>query len=128
RRRLAPFTRCVQCNGRLIPVTKDEVIDHLEPLTRRYYDDFSRCAEGGRVSPPGSGDPAGTTTISVAARSAGGSTGPAHITQGWSALSRDSSTGSDRRLAVSSGGRSKPPWSTSSTPRRAPPRQLLQTC
>jgi uncharacterized protein len=54
RRRLAPFTRCVQCNGRLIPVTKDEVIDRLEPLTRRYYDDFSRCAECGRIYWPGS--------------------------------------------------------------------------
>jgi uncharacterized protein with PIN domain len=54
RRRLVPFTRCVQCNGRLIPVTKDEVIDHLEPLTRRYYDDFSRCAECGRIYWPGS--------------------------------------------------------------------------
>ena len=50
-----------------------------------YYGDFSRCA-----------------------RSAGGSTGPAHITQGWSALSRDSGTSSDRRLAVSSGGRFEP--------------------
>jgi uncharacterized protein len=54
RRRLAPFTRCVQCNGRLIPVTKDEVIDHLEPLTRRYYDDFSRCTECARIYWPGS--------------------------------------------------------------------------
>jgi uncharacterized protein with PIN domain len=52
--RLAPFTRCVRCNGRLVAVTKDEVIDHLEPLTRRYYDDFSRCAECGRIYWPGS--------------------------------------------------------------------------
>jgi uncharacterized protein len=49
RQRLAPLTRCVRCNGRLIAVTKDEVIDQLEPLTRRYYDDFSRCAECGRI-------------------------------------------------------------------------------
>jgi uncharacterized protein with PIN domain len=54
RRRLAPFTRCVRCNGRLVAVTKDEVIDHLEPLTRQYYDDFSRCAECGRIYWPGS--------------------------------------------------------------------------
>jgi uncharacterized protein len=49
RQRLAPFTRCVRCNGRLVAVTKEEVIDHLEPLTRRYYDDFSRCAECRRI-------------------------------------------------------------------------------
>ena len=47
--RLAPFTRCVRCNGRLVAVSKDEVIDHLEPLTRRYYDEFSRCADCGRI-------------------------------------------------------------------------------
>ncbi|MFL6087719.1 MAG: Mut7-C RNAse domain-containing protein [Mycobacterium sp.] len=47
--RLAPFTRCVRCNGRLVAVTKDEVIDHLEPLTRLYYDDFSRCTDCGRI-------------------------------------------------------------------------------
>jgi uncharacterized protein len=52
--RLAPLTRCVRCNGRLLAVTKDDVIDHLEPLTRRYYDHFSRCAECGRIYWPGS--------------------------------------------------------------------------
>ncbi len=51
---LAPFTRCVRCNGRLVAVTKEEVSDHLEPLTRRYYDDFSRCAKCGRIYWPGS--------------------------------------------------------------------------
>jgi uncharacterized protein with PIN domain/sulfur carrier protein ThiS len=54
RQRLAPLTRCVRCNGRLLAVTKDEVIDHLEPLTRRYYDDFSRCAECEQIYWPGS--------------------------------------------------------------------------
>ena len=52
--RLAPLTRCVRCNGRLLGVTKNEVIDRLEPLTRRYYDDFSRCAQCGRIYWPGS--------------------------------------------------------------------------
>ena len=54
RQRLAPFTRCVRCNGRLAAVTKDEVIEHLEPLTRRYYNEFSRCADCGRIYWPGS--------------------------------------------------------------------------
>src|SRR5246500_741211 len=49
RQRLAPLTRCLQCNGRLATVSKDEVIDDLEPLTRRYYDEFSRCADCGRI-------------------------------------------------------------------------------
>ena len=52
--RLAPLTRCVRCNGRLVAVAKDEVIDRLEPLTRLYYSDFSRCKECGRIYWPGS--------------------------------------------------------------------------
>ncbi|MDH6199078.1 uncharacterized protein with PIN domain/sulfur carrier protein ThiS [Mycobacterium frederiksbergense] len=48
-RRVAPLTRCVRCNGRLAAVTKDEVMDRLQPLTRRYYDEFSRCAGCGQI-------------------------------------------------------------------------------
>ncbi len=46
---VAPFRRCLRCNGRLAPVPKAEVLDHLPPLTRRYYDDFVRCAGCRRV-------------------------------------------------------------------------------
>lgn len=41
--RIAPFSRCLRCGGTLATVTKDEVLDELEPLTRQYYDDFRRC-------------------------------------------------------------------------------------
>ncbi|MCV7101193.1 Mut7-C RNAse domain-containing protein [Mycobacterium palustre] len=47
--RLAPLTRCVRCNGELAPVDKEEVLDRLEPLTRRHYEKFSRCTGCGRV-------------------------------------------------------------------------------
>ena len=47
--RLAPFTRCVRCNGTLTPVPKDEVMDQLEPLTRQFYEEFSRCTQCGRI-------------------------------------------------------------------------------
>jgi uncharacterized protein with PIN domain len=49
RDRLAPFTRCLRCNGRLVPVAKAEVIDRLEPLTKEHYDSFHACAACGRV-------------------------------------------------------------------------------
>ncbi len=49
RRQTKPFTRCVRCNGQLAAVAKEQVIDQLEPLTRRYYDEFSRCPECGRI-------------------------------------------------------------------------------
>lgn len=49
RRRVAPFTRCVRCNGELAAVPKEVVLDRLEPLTRRYYDEFSRCPDCGQI-------------------------------------------------------------------------------
>ncbi|MCG6657476.1 Mut7-C ubiquitin/RNAse domain-containing protein [Halomonas campisalis] len=39
----APFTRCTRCNGRLEPVAKAAVEARLEPLTKRYVDDFLQC-------------------------------------------------------------------------------------
>jgi len=40
---LAPFVRCLRCNGLLATVSKEALIDQLKPLTRLYYDDFQRC-------------------------------------------------------------------------------------
>ncbi len=34
---LAPYARCIRCNGLLRRVNKSDVLDHLEPLTRIYY-------------------------------------------------------------------------------------------
>jgi uncharacterized protein with PIN domain len=45
---LAPFVRCLRCNGLLVEVSKEAVIDHLKPLTRLYYDDFQRCPQCGQ--------------------------------------------------------------------------------
>ena len=38
-----PFQRCLRCNTPLQPVTKAEVLDRLEPLTRLYFDEFQLC-------------------------------------------------------------------------------------
>jgi uncharacterized protein len=40
---MAPFTRCVNCNGRTRPVAKEKIADRLEPRTRRYFDEFREC-------------------------------------------------------------------------------------
>jgi len=48
-RHLTPFTRCMTCNGRLIPITKAEVIDRLSPETRRHIDDFQVCASCDKI-------------------------------------------------------------------------------
>ncbi|GAB4336468.1 MAG: hypothetical protein Kow0089_06720 [Desulfobulbaceae bacterium] len=54
RDRVAPFTRCLECNLPLVPVAKEEVDHLLEPLTRKYYTTFSRCDGCGRIYWPGS--------------------------------------------------------------------------
>ncbi|MEN8189164.1 MAG: Mut7-C RNAse domain-containing protein [Thermodesulfobacteriota bacterium] len=46
---LQPFSRCLLCNDLLQEVAKSEIIDHLEPLTRKYYDRFRQCPGCGRV-------------------------------------------------------------------------------
>lgn len=47
--RIAPFTRCLHCNHPLALVDKDDVVDRLEPLTKKYYDAFRRCPGCGRI-------------------------------------------------------------------------------
>lgn len=44
-----PYTRCVNCNGMLESVPKESVIDRLEPLTKKYFNKFSRCPDCGKV-------------------------------------------------------------------------------
>jgi hypothetical protein len=41
--RLRPFHRCLRCNTPLVPVDKAQVLDRLQPLTRRYFDEFRLC-------------------------------------------------------------------------------------
>ncbi len=38
-----PFQRCIRCNHLLQPVSKAEVLDRLEPLTKLYFDEFRLC-------------------------------------------------------------------------------------
>jgi hypothetical protein len=47
--RIAPFRRCMRCNGLLQEVRKDEVFDRLQPLTRKYFDDFRICPQCGQI-------------------------------------------------------------------------------
>jgi uncharacterized protein with PIN domain len=47
--RASPFTRCVRCNSRLRPVTRDEVLEFLPPGTRQEHREFSQCPTCARV-------------------------------------------------------------------------------
>lgn len=42
---IAPFTRCIRCNGLLRNVSKAEIVERLEPLTNIYYEQFQRCTD-----------------------------------------------------------------------------------
>jgi uncharacterized protein with PIN domain len=46
---LVPYSRCTACAGRLRPVRKQDVLDLLEPGTRRTQEKFARCDRCGRV-------------------------------------------------------------------------------
>jgi uncharacterized protein with PIN domain len=46
---IRPFSRCAACNGIIEPVAKADVLEQLEPKTKKYYDTFFRCTGCGKV-------------------------------------------------------------------------------
>ncbi|MGD9895754.1 MAG: Mut7-C RNAse domain-containing protein [Candidatus Methylacidiphilaceae bacterium] len=48
-RRVAPFTRCLLCNGRLQPTEKREIADQLPQRVANAFEKFVRCAECGKI-------------------------------------------------------------------------------
>lgn len=48
-RLIEPFARCLECNGVIESVSKAEIEHRLEPLTKRYFDEFRRCSSCDRV-------------------------------------------------------------------------------
>ena len=43
-KQIKPFHRCLRCNHSLEPVSKEAVVDRLEPLTKIYFDEFQICS------------------------------------------------------------------------------------
>jgi len=52
-RKIKPLSRCIPCNGLLVPVSKETILDRLEPLTRKYYESFHICQECKKIYWPG---------------------------------------------------------------------------
>ena len=46
---LHPFSRCLRCNAELQRVSKADVLNRLEPLTKIYYDQFQNCTGCGQI-------------------------------------------------------------------------------
>lgn len=51
---LRPLSRCMRCNGLLQPVAKEQILEQLEPLTKKYYHSFRRCRRCHHIYWPGS--------------------------------------------------------------------------
>ena len=46
---IRPFSRCLKCNGALLPVDKREILEQLPPKVREGYEEFVRCEGCGKV-------------------------------------------------------------------------------
>jgi uncharacterized protein with PIN domain len=46
---IKPFRRCLRCNHPLETVSKQEIEDRLEPLTKLYFDDFQICPDCNQI-------------------------------------------------------------------------------
>ena len=46
---LRPFRRCLKCNGCILRVEKEAVLERLPPKTRIYYNDFFQCDQCRKV-------------------------------------------------------------------------------
>ena len=73
--RIAPFGRCLACNGLLEDVAKDVVAGRLPPRARRDYTEFRQCPDCGRIYWRGSHYDRLATVVEEVRRKARG-TGP----------------------------------------------------
>ncbi len=46
---IAPFTRCMECNGMIGAVEKEQIADRLPPRVRHSHDRITQCADCGRL-------------------------------------------------------------------------------
>lgn len=53
RGRIAPFTRCLACNGLLQPFSKEEALPLVPPRVREWCEEFLRCSSCGQIFWPG---------------------------------------------------------------------------
>lgn len=46
---IRPFSRCMNCNGKLKKTAKNNIIEQLEENTRKYFHEFYRCDNCGKI-------------------------------------------------------------------------------
>lgn len=42
-------SRCVNCNSKLIDIKKEEIIERLEPKTKKHFEDFKYCQQCDKI-------------------------------------------------------------------------------
>lgn len=47
--RLTPFSRCMVCNGMLVPASKESIADRLPPRTRQDVDEYRACSSCNKI-------------------------------------------------------------------------------
>jgi hypothetical protein len=65
---LAPFSRCMACNGELAPVAKKDVVHRVPPETRSHVDDFEMCTSCDKVYWRGAHHPELSRIVAAARR------------------------------------------------------------
>jgi uncharacterized protein with PIN domain len=48
-KKIKPFTRCLECNGKIAPIAKAKIINKLPADTKRYYKKFYQCSNCGKI-------------------------------------------------------------------------------
>jgi uncharacterized protein len=46
---IKPLSRCIECNGRIAEVEKEEIMDQLKPKTILFFHEFYQCTSCGKV-------------------------------------------------------------------------------
>ncbi len=46
---VAPFRRCLRCNGLLQDTPKEAILERIHPKARQFYDEFRTCQECGQI-------------------------------------------------------------------------------
>jgi uncharacterized protein with PIN domain/sulfur carrier protein ThiS len=46
---ITPFHRCLDCNGLLDPVRKEEILNRLPPRTQQYFEEFHICQDCDKI-------------------------------------------------------------------------------
>jgi uncharacterized protein with PIN domain len=46
---IEPLNRCIECNGKIVEVEKDKIVNLLKPKTRKFFENFYQCTNCKKV-------------------------------------------------------------------------------